>query len=246
MPSLPPEAAGPLELINHANQHSALQHESDRRQVLVSLDNARELIARAWARRNRPEKTRVERSFPQHAWSWQYTKACVAHYATRSTVLDTRTLEHIHRLRNDLYHDGKALYPDRDCIDRAKSQVAELFFLVFDCQPDVALADNYRAPHRASTNEQIAFLSEMQKLCENLWELFDVCDVSVADADDDRLLSEWGCFAAKQDTALQDLRDDLADFLETRSRLIKHGLSALPSTESRQLRKRVVELKNPH
>ena len=102
-------ASGAIELLRHADSHINLDTAFDRRIAFISIDNAVETMIRTFlslpkskssvqvSRKNFEE---VENNFPKLlALLWQ-------HADQRLIGIDDSDIEHYHRIRNTLYHDG--------------------------------------------------------------------------------------------------------------------------------------------
>ncbi len=108
-------ASGAVELLRHADSHIHLDTAFDKRIAFISIDNAVETTIRTFlslpssksgfkvARKNLDA---VENSFPGLlALLW-------ANAGGRLTGIDEADIEHYHRIRNKLYHDGTGLSVD--------------------------------------------------------------------------------------------------------------------------------------
>ncbi len=108
-------ASGAVELLRHADSHIDLDSAFDRRIAFISVDNAVETMIRTFLslpRKNsgiqvpRKDIEDAENSFPKLlALLWK-------HAAQKLTGLDDSDIEHYHRIRNKLYHDGTGLSVD--------------------------------------------------------------------------------------------------------------------------------------
>lgn len=108
-------ASGAIELLRHADSHVSLSSAFDRRIAFISIDNAVETIIRVFlslpksksgVHIARKELDEAENSFPKLLsllWS---------NVGDRLTGLDDSDVEHYHRIRNKLYHDGTGLSVD--------------------------------------------------------------------------------------------------------------------------------------
>jgi hypothetical protein len=121
-------ASGAIELLRHADSHINLDRAFDRRIAFISVDNAVETTMRAYLSLP-PSKTRtsvprnkldaVENSFPGLAGLlWE-------HAGAKLTGIDKDDIEHYHRIRNTLYHDGTGLSVDEQYL-LAYRQIAVL------------------------------------------------------------------------------------------------------------------------
>lgn len=121
-------ASGAIELLRHADSHINLESAFDRRIAFISIDNAVETMIRTFLflpkgksgiSVTRKEFEEAESSFPKLlALLW-------SHAGTRLTGVDDSDIEHYHRIRNKLYHDGTGLSVDEQYL-LAYRQIASL------------------------------------------------------------------------------------------------------------------------
>lgn len=121
-------ASGAIELLRHADSHINLETAFDRRIAFISIDNAVETMMRTFVslpqskssvKIGRKEVEAVENSFPGlTALLWQYAGG-------KLTGIDDADIEHYHRIRNKLYHDGTGLSVDEQYL-LAYRQIAVL------------------------------------------------------------------------------------------------------------------------
>jgi hypothetical protein len=108
-------ASGAIELLRHADSHIYLETAFDRRIAFISIDNAVETLMRtflslpvskAGVKVARKDFDEVENSFRGlTALLWE-------HAGARLTGIDDADIEHYHRIRNTLYHNGTGLSVD--------------------------------------------------------------------------------------------------------------------------------------
>ncbi|MCU1337847.1 MAG: hypothetical protein JWO19_3428 [Bryobacterales bacterium] len=108
-------ASGAIELLRHADSHIHLETAFDRRIAFISIDNAVETLIRTFlslpssksgVKVPRNEFKAVETSFPG------LTELLWKHAAAKLTGIDDADIEHYHRIRNTLYHEGTGLSVD--------------------------------------------------------------------------------------------------------------------------------------
>jgi hypothetical protein len=228
--------AGALEQIRHALEHAKLMHESDRRHALISIDNAIELIVRAWINRHKQLKEAIDKaSTSPSAASQEYLKRCAIEMRKVQPTVDYVAILRVHGLRNELYHKGQPLYPDRSTIEIALEQCRALYAGVFNHDPLERLFTT--GISAVAVAEQVEFLSEVQTLTRIIVSLCDVADGAEKELTDDQLLQEWRIFASLQGAEFIARTEDLNDVLAVRRKLIIHGLSAIGDVEIRQITK---------
>jgi hypothetical protein len=113
-------ASGAIELLRHADSHINLETAFDGRVAFISIDNAVETMMRTFlslpssksgTKVPRKELEAVENSFPGlTALLWK-------HVAKKLTGIDDADIEHYHRIRKKLYHEGTGLF-ERRCWPR--------------------------------------------------------------------------------------------------------------------------------
>lgn len=138
-------ASGAVELLRHADSHIQLETAFDRRIAFISIDNSVETSIRTFLalpfRKSgvqvpRRDVDAVENSFPGLlSLLWQ-------HASGRLTGIDEADIEHYHRIRNKLYHDGTGLSVDEQYL-LAYRQIA---FVLLKNLFGVALGDPKPAP----------------------------------------------------------------------------------------------------
>ena len=121
-------ASGAIELLRHADSHVHLETAFDRRIAFISIDNSVETSIRTFLslpasksgiKVPRKDVEAVENSFPGLlSLLWQRV-------GNRLTGIDEADIEHYHRIRNKLYHDGTGLSVDEQYL-LAYRQIAVL------------------------------------------------------------------------------------------------------------------------
>lgn len=138
-PRIPAWAHGPAELFRHAEDHFQQSSDTDRRLALIGFDNAIEVCVDAFVSlhpRNRGgyEIRRAER---EQILENFYTKIdFIERYATeRQSSLDGISLSEVlwyHQLRNELYHSGNGMTPERHHIVDIRDAARAVFRLLYD------------------------------------------------------------------------------------------------------------------
>ncbi len=108
-------ASGAIELLNHADQHISQKTAFDKRIAFISIDNAIEVALRTFISLpvkksqinfSSKEKEDIGNSFPKLV-SLVFSRA-----ESKLSGLDDSDIEHYHRIRNQLYHEGTGLSVD--------------------------------------------------------------------------------------------------------------------------------------
>lgn len=138
-------ASGAVELLWHADSHIHLETAFDRRIAFISIDNSVETSIRTFltlpssksgVKVPRKDVDAAANSFPGLlGLLWQ-------HAGSRLTGIDEADIEHYHRIRNKLYHDGTGLSVDEQYLLAYRQIAAILLKNLFG----VALGDPQPAP----------------------------------------------------------------------------------------------------
>jgi hypothetical protein len=127
-------ASGSLELLKHADSHIQLDTAFDSRIAFISIDNSVETSIRTFLSLpikisginfQRKEVEEVGNSFPKMV-DLLFSKA-----RSKLAGLDDGDIEHYHRIRNQLYHNGTGLGVDRRYLDAYRQIAAVLLNNLF-------------------------------------------------------------------------------------------------------------------
>ena len=117
-------ASGALELLRHADSHIDLDSAFDKRIAFISVDNCVEVCIRTFlslpsSKSNvkvpRAEIEAAANSFPK------LLGLLFTYSPDRLSGLDAGDIEHYHRIRNTLYHDGTGLSVDEQYLNAYRS-----------------------------------------------------------------------------------------------------------------------------
>jgi hypothetical protein len=176
---LKPWAYGPFEVLMHAEIHYRDGEDMDRRIAMIGFDNAIEVAITTYL--NLHPIHRGNRSYPQsdiEGWLKNFhTKAdfffieCQVRAVTPSTKKDE--IVWFHGVRNEQYHNGGAVIPQRRELDGVRAAAMEIFGVLFD-QADVLTA---LAEHIAELNQPVPppRVDEHDRLIDNEYRMLDVC-----------------------------------------------------------------------
>lgn len=127
-------ASGSLELLRHADSHIQLDTAFDSRIAFISVDNSVETSIRTFlslpekisgVKFQRKEVEEAGNSFPKMV-DLLFSKA-----RSKLAGLDDGDIEHYHRIRNHLYHNGTGLGVDRRYLDAYRQIAAVLLNNLF-------------------------------------------------------------------------------------------------------------------
>ena len=117
-------ASGACELLRHADSHIGLDTAFDKRIAFISIDNSVETSIRTFLslpesksgiKVTRREREDAENSFPKNL------ALLFKHAGTRLPGIDEGDIEHYHRIRNTLYHNGTGLSVDQQYLNAYRS-----------------------------------------------------------------------------------------------------------------------------
>lgn len=141
----PAWARGPYELIEHAEGHFNHKNDTDRRIALVGFDNAIEVAITTYLQLN--PKLRAGKTFPRKdvdGWLQNYhTKIAFLEQFVEDQKfpLQSSITEIIwyHSLRNELYHSGNGMVPEKHCIEGLRLAALEVFKCLYEVDVDPLL-----------------------------------------------------------------------------------------------------------
>ncbi|WP_296150566.1 hypothetical protein [uncultured Flavobacterium sp.] len=128
--------SGSIELLRHANDHIQLDTAFDKRIAFISIDNAVEIMIKTFLslpkhffgneRPSRKELDDCNNSFSNYL-------ILLIKYATNKLVgIELGDIEHYHRIRNTLYHDGTGLAVDQEYLSAYNTLANLLLKRLFD------------------------------------------------------------------------------------------------------------------
>ncbi|MGO9687877.1 MAG: Swt1 family HEPN domain-containing protein, partial [Syntrophobacteraceae bacterium] len=138
-------ASGAIELLRHADSHLNLNTAFDKRIAFISIDNSVETIIRSYlslpksksgVKVDRKELDEAGNSFPR-------LLNLLEKYATAKLIgVDVADIEHYHRIRNTLYHEGTGLSVDDQYIMAYRGIAAVLLGNLFDVNAGLPTAEH--------------------------------------------------------------------------------------------------------
>ncbi|WP_223449476.1 MULTISPECIES: hypothetical protein [unclassified Pseudomonas] len=143
MKKLKPWARGPLELIQHAEEHLRGDSDFDRRMVLVSFDNAIELSIITFLSLNpiqrsglQYEKAQVGKWMHNFHSKLEFLEYYVVSQLKQEMLIERDVLVYYHSIRNELYHNGNGFAPALEIVDGIKSAAHWVFSVLFESKPE--------------------------------------------------------------------------------------------------------------
>jgi hypothetical protein len=152
---IPPWAQGPAEVFRHADDHYRRADDTDRRLALIGFDNAIEVCVDTFVGLNprnrggyqipRDDKTRI-------LWGFHSKVEFLERYAAEKGIaLGEGLIDAVvwyHDLRNELYHSGNGMTPERRHLVDAREAARTVFRALFNCE--VAASDGPPQPDQAA------------------------------------------------------------------------------------------------
>jgi hypothetical protein len=136
--TLPPWAIGPFELIQHAREHLKHDGDVDRRIALIGFDNAIEICIDTFLTLNpkiRGGRTITNEEVEKARKNYHTKLEFFYRYMQEKGVLIETSIKDIlwyHQLRNQLYHSGNGLVPEKQAIVGAQSAALLIYKSLFE------------------------------------------------------------------------------------------------------------------
>jgi hypothetical protein len=136
---LEPWIYGPLELIKHAEEHQQVGRDFDKRMALISYDNAIEVSISTYLQLHPSQRGGAE--YPkEHVNKWLTNYYGLLDFffdefmktSSQTPSIARQTFIHYHKLRNDLYHEGKYFVPSIRDIQGARAAALYIFSTLFN------------------------------------------------------------------------------------------------------------------
>jgi hypothetical protein len=137
-------ASGAIELLKHADSHIKLESAFDKRIAFISIDNSVETAIRSFI--SLPHK-KSEVQFPfkevdEAGNSFPKLVALMFKYASeRVSGLDDGDIEHYHRIRNQLYHNGTGFSVDERYLKSYRQIACILLQNLFGTEPETPVTE---------------------------------------------------------------------------------------------------------
>jgi hypothetical protein len=232
-PTIQPWMRGPLELIRHAHGHFEKDGDTDRRIALIGFDNAIEVCIDVYIRLH--PKLRKGKELKR-----EEVDAASKNYHTKLEFLDKHlsggtagpavpleTILWYHQLRNELYHSGNGMVPERHVVEGAFEAALAVFSALFGTDPSpLVKGDRPSNPPRATIpissqhSEQMEFLRAFIEFEQTLVALVGPIQPSANRAGPS--VPEMWRAAAGSDDALRDDSDRVMEIIRIRNQLV-HG-----------------------
>lgn len=158
--------SGSIELLRHADSHIKLETAFDSRIAFISIDNSVETSIRTFlslpekisgVKFQRKEVEEAGNSFPKMV-DLLFDKA-----RQKIAGLDDGDIEHYHRIRNQLYHNGTGLGVDRRYLGAYRQIAAVLLNNLFDVKADPNVVEG-------TLDNLILLFNEVETLVKKIFE----------------------------------------------------------------------------
>jgi len=160
--------SGAIELLEHAAGHLKLESAFDKRIAFISIDNAVEISVKTYLSlpkqffgKDRPSRKEVDEAFNSFV---THVELLYKYAGNKLVGIDPGDIEHYHRVRNTLYHDGTGLAVDQQYIEAyfaiAKLLLKRLFDFNFESHAGDASLENIIT----NWNKIEEYLSEIMNL----------------------------------------------------------------------------------
>lgn len=166
--TIDPWARGPYELLRHANGHLEDGGDTDRRIALIGFDNAIEVCIDVFIRLH--PRLRGGLAIPR-----EEVEQASRNYHTKIEFLDryiethqlpidisTEAIVWYHSLRNELYHSGNGMVPEKHVIEGAREAAISVFKALF--KTDVAPLLGTKTPKPGDKTPRIPFTHQNDEM----------------------------------------------------------------------------------
>jgi len=142
-------ASGAIELLKHANEHIDKASAFDKRMAFISIDNAIEVSIRTYLSlpkqffsSSRPSRDELDKAYNNFT---ELLNLLTKYAKNRLTGLEVVDIEHYHRIRNKLYHEGTGLSVDEEYLNAYFAVAKVLLKRLFDVEFNDQDSSNYEA-----------------------------------------------------------------------------------------------------
>jgi len=166
-------ASGAVELFNHAYTHMHENSAFDKRIAFISVDNAVELIIKTYLKLpkkffsgSKPSRTEIEQAANSFT---EYLDLITKYNDGKLSGIDPGDIEHYHRIRNQLYHDGTGLSVDEEYLKAYFTVGILMLKKLFDVDFNKPLNESYY-----SISNLIKIWDEIEKTLKEIISKHDV------------------------------------------------------------------------
>ena len=145
MQNIPPWVRGPIELLQHAEDHFLKESDLDKRLALISFDNALEVTITTYLQLNptvRGGKEYTREEIQKWLRNYHSKIQFLEHFSQKQGITLNAKIEEIiwyHTLRNELYHSGNGMVPEVHCIEGLRKAAIEVMELIFNVDASAVL-----------------------------------------------------------------------------------------------------------
>lgn len=158
MDSLKPWARGPFELLRHADSHFRKDTDFDKRISLIGFDNAIEVTITAYLQLHPSqrggksyEKRKIEEWLSNYHKKIQFFQDFIKSENIPQKI-GTDEIIWYHNLRNELYHAGNGMVPEKECLVGSRRAAIWVFHSLFNVDPEPYF--KYETPNLDSVSQK--------------------------------------------------------------------------------------------
>ncbi len=134
---LEPWIRGPFEILHHADAHYKKGSDFDRRIAMVGFDNAIELAITTYLQLNPKlrggaeyQKETVKKWLRNYHTKVEFLKSFIEKHGLAIETTITEIIWY-HSIRNEMYHSGNGVVPEKHCLDGIRRAAIEVFEVLF-------------------------------------------------------------------------------------------------------------------
>lgn len=176
-PTLPPWANGPYELLKHADGHLKAGGDIDRRLALIGFDQTIEVCIDVFLRLHprlrggvQLEREEVDRASKNFHSKIEFLERHLLKQIAEHPI-PFEAIVWYHSLRNELYHSGNGMVPERHVLEGAREASVRVFTAIFGDQyagfvvdKEFTRRDPAETTVRAGVNPEMEFLEAYMSL----------------------------------------------------------------------------------
>ena len=241
-------ARGPYELIRHAEGHFNGRSDTDRRIALIGFDNAIEVAITTYLQLN--PKLRGGKTFPREnvqKWLTSYHSKIqfLEEFVNEQKSFPQSSMTEIlwyHSLRNELYHSGNGMVPEKHCLEGVRFASLEVFKILYGVDVESLLKEqkefkvSSEKQQDSHLNKQTLFLQAYIHFEQTLKSRALGLGLEV-DSRHETLQTLWSMFKSQYEGDFKELDETLRKARFVRNNLVHGGTASLKEKELGELEK---------